>query len=140
MINRCHHRINSFIMRHPLPLALLLIIITSATLVAQPSDHARADSLLRATIANLTPPADATFGFAQTHRWLGHMSRPWMTWKREIAGSFMIGEKGTRYYQEDSVAFDSVYHALTYHDDARHTYVDYGESDPRPVSRAEHRD
>lgn len=120
--------------------ALLLLLIASVTLTAQPSDHARADSLLRATITNLTPSSDATFGFTRTHRRLGHMSRPWMTWKRESAGSFMIGENGAKYYREDSVTFDSVYHAVTYHDDSRHTYVDYGESEPRTVSRSGQRD
>jgi|GEM_PF-729240 len=87
-------------MRYVVIVALWLL--PCALFCGHPEDSARADALVRQTLKALAPPGATAFDFRQSVRRLGHMSRPWQTFNRDAAGSFLLERDGTSFYRSDS--------------------------------------
>ncbi len=126
-------------MRYSIAVAISLV---PTLLLGRPNDDpARAETLVRAALRQVTPPADAVFGFTQANQFLGHLARPWQTYKRKLAGSFLLADQAASYYQADSTQSGrNTYLSFTFCCDTTLAFINYGETTPQRLTVADKRD
>lgn len=89
----------------------------------------------------LSPSADAVFDFKQSTRQLAHLSRPWQTFQRDVAGTFMVAGDASAFYQMDSTKFGrAVYSSFAFCCDTTLAIISYGEKEPSSLTFADKRD
>lgn len=101
------------------------------------ADYGRARRLVDRVLQELRPSADAVFEFTQTRRRLGHLSRPWQTWQSAPAGTFLLADQASSFYQIDSVqSGPKVYTSYAFCCDTLLAVIDYGQSEPRAMTES----
>ncbi len=108
-----------------------LWLLPCALFCGHPGDSVRIDALVRRTLKSLTPPGAMAFDFRQNARRLGHLSRPWQTFDRDVAGSFLLDRDGASFYRSDSARLGRDFHASFAHfSDTSFAFIGYGAAKP----------
>lgn len=103
--------------------------------------YQRAEQLVRQVLNDVSPPADAVFQFTQTRNRLAHLSKPWQTWRTSLAGTFLLADEASAFYQIDSTtAGANVYTSYKFCCDTLLAIVNYGETAPRIMTVSGKRD
>ncbi len=121
--------------------ALAVWLLPAVLFCTTPGEYERAATLVRRSLGQLRPQGDAVFRFTQTTKMLGHLSRPWQTWERSTAGTFLLANNGSAFYRTDSTTSGRTsYSSFTYCCDTTLAIVHYGESKPLKLTLADKRD
>ncbi len=122
-------------------LMLLLLLIPLSLSAGDSQELLRARDLVARTLKELSPVGDAVFGFTQTSRQLAHLRRPWNTWNRDFAGTFLVADDVSSFYQLDSTTSGrAVYSSYKYCCDSTLAVIDYGDTTPRALTLADKQD
>lgn len=101
----------------------------------------RAATLVRRSLNQLRPRGEAMFEFTQAKKMLGHLGRPWQTWGRSTAGTFLLADDGSAFYRTDSTTSGRTsYSSFTYCCDTTLAMVYYGEKTPLKLTPADKRE
>src|ERR1041384_7568159 len=116
-------------MRYSIIVALWLL--PRVLFCGYPDDSVRTDALVRRALTLVAPHGAMAFDFRQTVRQLGHLSRPWQTYDRDLAGSFLLESDGTSFYRIDSARMGRDFHtSFVQYSDTAFAFVRYGAKEP----------
>jgi hypothetical protein len=119
-------------------LILLLVFIPVGLYAGDQGELVRARAVVASVLKDISPGGDAIFGFKQTSRQLAHLRRPWQTWNREFAGTFLVADNATSFYQIDSLQSGrAVYSSYKYCCDTTLAIISYGDTVPQKLSLAD---
>lgn len=106
----------------------LALVVGSTNIVT--ADN-RTTMVISQTLKKLTPSTTTGFSFTQKKQRLGHLSRPWQTYQRNITGRFFLIDSASKFYQNDSINLgNSFASSRRYFCDTTLVVVDYGEQYP----------
>jgi hypothetical protein len=122
-------------------IAAMLWLLPSMLICSRHDDYTRAGDLVRRTLKELSPRSDAAFDFRQTRNRLAHLTHPWQTYQRSVAGAFVVADGASSLYETDSMkAGRAFYTSSTFYCDTTLAIIDYGESKPQNLTVADRRD